>query len=118
MLYPTLRQPLILLWMLIGGFVGGIIFDIFRCLTLLSGNDKYSRHIFDFLATASNFVLLFLINLHTNFGQFRFYVLLVFMFSFWAERIISKILWTKLLKKWYINITQRRNSGREEKESS
>ena len=119
MLYPTLSQPLIVLCLLGGGILGGLIFDVFRLLTLLSGNDRYSKHIFDFLSTLCCFALLFILNLTLNFGQFRLYVLVVFLLTFALERLISKILWTKLLKKWYSSIAQRRNkTGKRKKEET
>lgn len=114
MLYPTLNQPLVILCLLFGGLLGGLIFDAGRVLAMLSGNDKYSKHIFDFVATILNFGLLFLINLKLNFGQFRLYVPIVFLSTFAFERFISKKLWTKLLEKWYSSI-QRRKSARKTK---
>ena len=115
MLYPTLNQPLIVLWLLLAGFFGGLIFDLFRFVAMLSGNDKYSKYIFDFFATICVFGLLVLVNLKLNYGQFRLYVPFVFMITFTFERIIIKILWTKLLQKWYSNIAQRRKSVKSRK---
>lgn len=115
MLYPTLSQPLVIVMMLLAGFACGIIFDIFRILTLLSGNDRISKHIFDFLATLSSFAILFLNNLHFNYGQFRLYVIALFLISFAIERKLAQKLWTKLLEKWYSNIVQRREKWKKEK---
>lgn len=117
MLYPTLNQPLILLVMFACGMFAGLIFDVARLLTTLSGNDKISKHIFDFIATILAFLFLFFANLWFNYGQFRVYVLAIFLLSFSLERFISKILWTKLLSKWYSNIT-RKKVGRKKKKTS
>lgn len=109
MLYPTLNQPLVLAIIFFVGLGSGLIFDVARILTTLSGNDKWSWHIFDFIATILSFAVLFLANLYCNFGQFRLYVIAVFMISFTLERLFSKFLWTKLLSKWYTSITRRKS---------
>lgn len=101
MLYPTANQPLIIAVMLLTGFLSGIFFDLFRFLTYLSGGDKWSRNFFDFLSTIFSFAILFLANLWINYGQFRFYVVVIFFIGFFIERVISKILWTKLILKCY-----------------
>lgn len=101
MLYPTANQPLIIVVMFFTGFLSGIFFDIFRFLTYLSGGDKWSRNFFDFLSTIFSFAILFLANLWINYGQFRFYVVVIFFIGFFIERVISKILWTKLILKCY-----------------
>ena len=108
MLYPTLSQPLILLVVFCTGIIGGLVFDVFKILTTLSGNDKVSKHFFDFLATIFSVALLFGVNLSLNYGQFRLYVIAVFLISFLIERLLSKFLWTKVFSKWYTNITRRR----------
>lgn len=119
MLYPTANQPLIIVVMLLTGFLCGIMFDSFRCLTYLSGGDKWSKHFFDFLATILSFVLLFFANLWTNYGQFRLFVVILFLLGFAIERIISKFLWTKLVIRWYnifkldrINLKKKNKDGR------
>ena len=116
MLYPTSNQPLLICLLLIAGFCCGILFDGARILNLLLGERKTTRHILDFVATLSCGLILFLVNLHFNFGQLRMYVPLLFLLSFWIERTISKKLWTNLLKKWYSNIVQRRKQGGEGEE--
>lgn len=116
MLYPTLSQPLIVLVVLFAGFLGGLIFDFFRILTTLSGNDRISKHFFDFLATLFSVGLLFFVNLWLNYGRFRLYVIAVFLSSFLIERLLSKILWTKLLSKWYTSITRRRSKREQKKQ--
>ena len=104
MLYPTLNQPLVLLMVVGAGLFCGLLFDVARILSLLSGNDKASVHIFDFLATVLSFCILFFVNLKFNYGQFRAYVLFVFVLGFAFQRFLSQKLWTKLLAKWYSSI--------------
>ena len=101
MLYPTLSQPLGFLVIALTGLMSGALFDLFGFLAFASGNDKHSKIFFDFLATIFSFVLLFLVNLQVNYGQFRLFVLLAFFLGFVLQRFLSKILWTKCVKKWY-----------------
>ena len=100
---------------LLAGFVSGIIFDVFHLLTSLSGGDKVSRHIFDFVAVLVSGAILFLNNLHFDYGQFRVYVIVLFLTSFIFERKLAQKLWTKLLEKWYTSIVQRREQWKREK---
>ena len=119
MLYPTLNQPLVILMTTLAGLFCGVFFDLARILNLLLGKNKYTKHIIEFFATIVACGVLFLTNLKFNYGQFRFYVVLIFLITFALERIITGILWTKLLKRWYSSITQRRKgSGQREKEQT
>ncbi len=117
MLYPTLNQPLMFLLLIIAGLASGVIFDILNMVVTLLGNDKYSHHFFNFLSVLFSFALLFVINLKFNYGQFRIYVLAIFIASFLLERLISKILWTKLIKKCY-SIFGRKRQKDEQGESN
>ena len=104
MLYPTVNQPIVIIAMFFTGLACGLIFEIFRFLTFLSGNDKISKNFFDFLAVIFSFALFFIVNLAVNYGQFRVYVILIFLIGFAVEEIILKILWTKLIEKCYTRI--------------
>ena len=104
MLYPTVNQPIVIIAMFFTGLACGLIFEIFRFLTFLSGNDKISKIFFDFLAVIFSFALFFIVNLAVNYGQFRVYVILIFLIGFAVEEIILKILWKKLKKKCYTRI--------------
>ena len=109
MLYQSLSQPLIIVMTAVAGLLGGATFDLARIFTLFFGARKITKHCFDFIATVVCAGLLFLTNLHFNYGQFRLFVLLIFLICFAFERFFSSFLWTKLLKKWYSSIVQRRN---------
>lgn len=117
MLYPTLSQPLVFLAVFGAGLAGGLIFDIFKILTFLSGNDRYSKIFFDFLATILSFGLLFVVNLAVNYGQFRIYVLLSFLLSLLIERLLSKFLWTKCIRKCY-NRFREKHAGRKKEKNN
>ena len=116
MLYPTSNQPLLIALLLVSGFFGGVLFDLSRFINLLLGEKKIIKHILEFASTLSCGIMLFLVNLHFGFGQFRIYVPLVFLLAFAIQRIISQKLWTKLLERWYSSIVQRRKQGGESEE--
>lgn len=104
MLYPTLNQPLVVLVIFIVAVASGVILDLARILSNFVGGQKFSRHFFDFLAVIFSFFLLEMANLKVNYGQFRIYVIVVFLVGLFLERILSKFLWTKLLSKCYTKI--------------
>ncbi|MBQ8909254.1 MAG: spore cortex biosynthesis protein YabQ [Clostridia bacterium] len=107
MLYPTLNQPIIILMTFLAGIASGIIFDGVRILALASKGDALTKHVLEFAAAVASCLLLFATNLKFNFGQFRIYVIAIFLISFLFERIFSSFLWTKLIKKWYSSIAKR-----------
>lgn len=107
MLYTALSQPLVFLLTFLAGIAGGVLFDVFKTLTFLSGNDKYSKVFFDFLATLFAFSLLYIVNLNINYGQFRIYVLVAFLLALFCERLLSKFLWTKCIKRCYNRLREK-----------
>ena len=113
MLYPTLNQPLMLGLMLVIGLVSGLVFDGSKVLKILTQKDKMAGHLFDFLAVLFSFAILYVTNLKYNYGQFRAYVLLVFLAGLILERGISLFLWTKVGKKCYSIVTRRKRKNGE-----
>ena len=101
MLYPTLSQPFVALMIMCCGLLCGMIFDVSNIIVYLSGGDKLSKNIFDFISIIICSFLLFLFNLIFNYGQFRIFILIIFLIFFYIERFFSKVLWTKLFKRCY-----------------
>ena len=118
MLYPTLNQPVIFIVIFAVGLSSGLLFDIARILTYLSGNDKYSKGLFDFLAVIFSFGILFYSNLAVNYGQFRVYVVITFLLALFFERLLSKILWTKCIKRCYNNFKEKRDERRKKEKDN
>lgn len=116
LLYQSQNQPLIIFVIFLAGIFSGAIFDVTRLMTLFFGNGKLAKHLFEFVATVVSGFLLFLTNLQFNYGQFRLYVILIFIISFVLERFFASFLWTKLIKKCYSRFMQRRNEGGKRKE--
>lgn len=107
MLYSTNNQFFVMIIIFIIGFVCGVIYDVFKILASFSGGDKITKNFFDFVATIFSFVILFFTNLKINYGQFRLFIILLFILGIALERFISKILWTKLINKWYTEIAKK-----------
>ena len=103
MLYPTLNQPLMLFIVFCCGIACAVIFDLLQILA----KHKMLKHIADFFAVVFSFALLFLVNLKLNYGQFRIYIIAIFLLSIATEKIISKFLWTKVIKKCYIKLRRK-----------
>lgn len=108
MLYPTNNQPIMLLVLVIIGIGSGIIFDVLLIINTLLGNDKIAHQFFQFLGVIFSFSLLFIANLHFNYGQFRWYVLLVYLGAFFLQRTFSRFLWTRIVKKCYSIISKKK----------
>lgn len=88
MLYPTLNQPLVMLVMFFVGFASGFLFD-FAFLLKKSLKLKATNIFFDFLACIFSFVIFFVTNLYINYGQFRIYVVVIFIIACLLQRVLS-----------------------------
>ena len=86
-LFETLNQPTILLYLIVGGFLCGFFFDVVNYISFLCNNNKVVKNIFQFLATVFSGIVLLYINTKTNFGQLRIYVFVVFILFLILERI-------------------------------
>ena len=86
MLYETLNQPYLFFLFIIVGFFSGIVFDIGNYIKFLFGNKKVPSFFIDFLQTSIVLIILFFTNLKHNYGQFRLFVCVVFLFSFLLQR--------------------------------
>ena len=115
MLYPTLLQPLVILMVFFTGLFSGVVFNLSKVLAFLSGSDKVSKGIFDFIATISSFAVLYFVNLKFNYGQFRLYVLVVFVLSLIFEQFLSQVLWTKAISKCYNKLVWKLKNKRKKK---
>lgn len=122
MLYQTLQQPRLLLYFLIIGFVGGLIFDIGNFIKFLFSNKKIPCIILDFIQTSICLLLIFFFNLKLNYGIIRLFPFVCFMFSFIIERytlgkLIAKIylscynLFIKINKKIWRNKNAKTNKN-------
>lgn len=92
-LFETLNQPYIFMWLILSGFLCGILFDIAYIISFLCNNNKIAKNILQAVATVLCFFVLFIINLKINYGQIRIYVFAVFFICLFIERItLGKII--------------------------
>lgn len=96
MLYQTLNQPIICIVIFLAGFMSGFIFDLFNLFKLSLNKIKGVSIFFDFLSVFLSFFVYFIVNLYINFGQFRFYVVLLFLLGLCLQRGTSTIFMTIL----------------------
>lgn len=92
-LFETLSQPYILLCLIVFGILSGFIFDICNIISFLCNNNKIVKNITQCLGTILCFFVLFIVNLKTNYGQFRLYIFLIYFLFVFIERItIGKLI--------------------------
>lgn len=101
MLYPTISQPLVFLYLFLAGLLGGIVFHIALVVAKICGNGKILKQIALFLATIANAALFFIVNLAVNYGQFRTYAILTFVCAIILEQITLGNLFAILSQKCY-----------------
>ena len=106
MLYETLSQPLIVLYLFLGGFICGIFFDFANMILVGSKREKISykifRNILDCICVFLAFVIFYIIVLQTAYGEVRFYQIIIFALAVILERITIGKFVAKLLN-WCYN---------------
>ncbi len=106
MLYETLSQPQIFLFVVIFGFLSGILFDIKKILKK-SIKNQFLEHFFTFFCVFLVCLIFFFINLKLNYGEFRLYILFSFCLSLTIERLFIGNLLEKPLQKCYNKIAEK-----------
>ena len=104
MLYETLSQPNIIIFISLSGLISGLIFDLKNIVLFLFGNGKILNEILLGLCSFLTLQILYFSNLYINFGEIRFYIILVFFVSFFFQRFLSKKFIAKLIKRCYTYI--------------
>ena len=107
----TLFQPIILCKFLLYGFVAGMLFSCLILVVSILRNKLLFVIIFDVIGTIAGFILFFICNLRYNFGQFRFFAVLVFICGILLEIFSIGFFIAKLSKLFYNkNIIEKRRS--------
>ena len=114
MLYETLSQPQIVLFVVLFGFLSGIIFDLQK-LFKKSIKNRFFDFFSSFFCVFLTILIYFFVNLKLNYGEFRFYILLMFFLSLAFERLFIGNLLENLLRKWYNKLTEKIKKGYENK---
>ena len=92
MLYETLAQPEVLLWVVLSGFLCGFVFDIAGFVNILFDKNKITRFVLDFFASLICGLIFFVVILNTSFGEVRLWQALFFITAILIQRAsIGKI---------------------------
>ena len=102
MLYPTLNQPLVAIFIALAGLASGFLFDLAKFLLIFFNYNKVAKQILLFLACILSGFIYFVINLFVNLGQFRVFTIAIFILVLLSQRFISN----KLLSKFADKISQ------------
>ena len=101
MLYEALSQPMIFVWMAVGGFFSGFLFDVKNILLAFFHKNKVLSQILLFFAAFLALFLCFFFNLKTNYGEFRIFPILGFGLAFVIERYFVQNFLAKPAAKCY-----------------
>ena len=104
MLYEALSQPAVFLWLTLGGFAGGFVFDLKNIFLSFFHKNKVLAQILLFFSTFLAFLLCFFLNLKTNYGEFRIFPIFAFSLAFAIERFFAQNFLAKPFAKCYNKI--------------
>lgn len=104
MLFETLWQPLIALYILGTGFLCGCVFDINNLIWYLCNKNKVVRFILDFLSILLCFIIFFFLILNISYGEVRFYQIVLFLLALFLQRITLGKLFAYISKKCYTSL--------------
>ena len=110
MLYESLSQPAIFLYMVLAGVLAGFLFDLKDLACIKLKKNKFFSHFFAFFATFFTLFLCFFFNLKFNYGQFRFFSIASFALAFATERFFVKNFLANPISKCYNRL--KKNYGR------
>lgn len=106
MLYETLNQPIICLFLILIGFVSGFVYDVSNYIVFLCKNNKIVKIIFDFLSTIIVSIIFYVSIVQFDYGDFRLYHFVLFFAFLLLERISLGKLIAKLIQICYNFITK------------
>lgn len=86
-LFETLNQSKIVLFLLIFGFLSGLIFDFNGLIVFLCNKNKIVKNLLLCLSVCLSSFVLLLINITLNYGQLRFYIFALFIGMVILERL-------------------------------
>lgn len=120
MLYETLWQPTIFLYMTLAGFACGFLFDLKNILVIFFHKNKILSQILLFFTGFFTLFFSFFVNLKTNYGEIRFFSMAAFILAFSIERFFALNFLAKPIAKCYNKIkgqVDERRTRRKESEN-
>lgn len=118
MLYETLSQPIIFLYLCLAGFLTGILFDFCNIILFYIKKNKIIKQILLFFCVFLTLFVFFAVNLKVNYGNFRFYTFFVFFFSLILQRFLVKNFVAKPIVKCYNHINEKRKQRKSRREKT
>lgn len=101
MLFETLKHIYIFLGCVYFGICLGIIYNFFNFILTTAKHNKFLQILFDIIFSAISVLMFFVCLNIVNFGEFRFFVLVSFVFGFFVEQKTLGFLVDFLFKKVY-----------------
>ena len=115
MLYESLSQPLVFLWLGLFGFLCGFLFDFKSVFVKKSQKFKFFSHFFTFFVTFLTLSTYFFVNLKVNYGQIRLFSTVAFLTSFSIQRLLITNFVAKPLSKCYNKFKEKSKNGKRKK---
>lgn len=101
MLYETLYQPTTILWLFSSGLLTGLFLDFATLFFIFIKKNQFFINFLAFFKTFFIFFIFFIINLKINFGQIRFFAILIYILALFFQKYISKKIIAFYNKKCY-----------------
>ncbi len=115
MLYETLTQPIVFLWLFLGGIATGFLFDLRNILINKTKKQQILKEIITFFTVILTFFAFYYLNLKFNYGQFRLWTVAVFSLSICLQRFLMNKFVALPLTKCYNKIKEKSNARRKRK---
>ncbi len=112
MLYQSLSQPFISLILSCVGLFCGIIFDLKNIILNLFKKNKIIKQILLFISILIIFLIFYFINLKINYGEFRFFTILIFSLAFALERFFAQNFLANKISRCYNRAKEKRDERR------
>ena len=106
MLYETLSQPKIFLFLALIGFASGFLYDVSSYIIFLCNKNKVVKIVFNFLATICTFVVFYIAVLVLDYGELRFFHFVTFWLFLSIQRITLGNIIANFIDKCYTFLTK------------
>ncbi|MGI5841995.1 MAG: spore cortex biosynthesis protein YabQ [Christensenellales bacterium] len=106
MLYETMSQPKIFLFLTLWGFASGFLYDISSYIIFLCNKNKIVKIVFNFLATICAFIVFHIAVLKLDYGELRFFHFVSFWLFLTFQRITLGNIIANFIDKCYTFFTK------------
>lgn len=113
MLYTSLSQPAVFLYMFIAGIFCGVVISCSKCFGKKLYKHNFLKQFNYAICIIVCFLLFLSLNLLVNYGQIRFFVFFASLIGIIIEQIFLEKIWTNFMKKCYNLINGRKKNKKE-----